>query len=630
MAERIDEPESEQETDAVLEQASPAAVALALGRAGRDGGGAYDEDARTFLREQTGLLRLQKEHLHEQRELQLAHLRVRRWKDRLSIALQALGAAIGAAVVIGLGLMIWQAQEDHGLVVEAFSVPPDLAQRGLTGQVAASRLMDQLAQLQAKTDSARAASTYANNWGDDIKVEIPDTGVSIGELSRYLRRWLGHQTVISGEVVRTGTGLSITARLGADGGESFEGPEGDLDMLFQQAARAVYRRTQPYRYGVLLEETGDLKGAVPVFEALLADRDPNERRWAALGLANVDLYSSRVQQAENAYEAIDARDPGFIMGVSNIEGGSTTLDHEQRELEAARRTLLLLPNGVNAQITPISAQSLSGQAKSAIAELQGDFQQGARTEAQSASEPDYGGSRATALLTEAADLGLDHQTAAARAVLAVDHPPAGVLATYVGAFNAQVLAGREVVDAAAGDWAGAVADGVQAQQLASGSSDPFIRYQIDRQVLPWLAYARARTGDPAGADALIAQTPLDSDTALRFHGKVAAAKGDWAGAGRWFAMAVRQAPAIPFAYTDWGEMLLAKGDVDAAIAKLKVAHEKGPHYADALERWGEALMKQGDYAGAAARFAEADKYAPNWARNRQLWRQAQARAQSHG
>src|SRR5581483_4832414 len=101
---------------------------------------------------------------------------------------------VGAAVVIGLGVMVWQAHQDHGLVVEAFSVPPDLAARGLTGEVVATQLLDQLSDMQGKTGSPRPARSYQNNWGDDLKVEIPDTGVSLGELNRWLRQWLGSQT----------------------------------------------------------------------------------------------------------------------------------------------------------------------------------------------------------------------------------------------------------------------------------------------------------------------------------------------------------------------------------------------------------------------------------------------------
>jgi tetratricopeptide (TPR) repeat protein len=145
-----------------------------------------------------------------------------------------------------------------------------------------------------------------------------------------------------------------------------------------------------------------------------------------------------------------------------------------------------------------------------------------------------------------------------------------------------------------------------------------------RQGAAWYAWAKAMSGDLAGANALIATTPLDCDTCVRMRGKIAALEHDWADAERWFTQETRQAPSIPYAYVDWAAERLARGDVDGAIAKLVTAHQKGPHYADALELWGEALMKKGDYKGAAAKFQEAAKYAPNWTKNQQLLKQAQA------
>src|SRR5215469_14538997 len=130
-----------------------AGVALALG--GVRAGSELPPEAAEFLREQTRLARLQSEHLHEQRVLQVRHLehqekhlRLRYFGDRLKIGLQLLGIVVGVAVVGFLGAMAWNAHQDHGVAIEAFSVPPDLAQKGLTGQVVASELLDRLSELE--------------------------------------------------------------------------------------------------------------------------------------------------------------------------------------------------------------------------------------------------------------------------------------------------------------------------------------------------------------------------------------------------------------------------------------------------------------------------------------------------
>jgi tetratricopeptide (TPR) repeat protein len=121
-----------------------------------------------------------------------------------------------------------------------------------------------------------------------------------------------------------------------------------------------------------------------------------------------------------------------------------------------------------------------------------------------------------------------------------------------------------------------------------------------------------RSGDVVGADALITTTPLDCYLCVRVRGQISAIKRDWPSAERWFAEAARQAPSLPFAFSEWGEMLLAKGDIDGAITKFESAHKKTPHFADALKGWGEALARQGQAKGALAKFDEALEYAPNW------------------
>ena len=91
-------------------------------------------------------------------------------------------------------------------------------------------------------------------------MEIPETGVSIGELRNFLREWLGHDIHISGEVFRTAAGIAVTARASGEAGASFAGTEADLDALVQKAAEHVYEVTQPYRYANYLDRNYDPRG----------------------------------------------------------------------------------------------------------------------------------------------------------------------------------------------------------------------------------------------------------------------------------------------------------------------------------------------------------------------------------
>ena len=234
------------------EAANPAAVSIALDQRSSPGTAAVDAEAAAFLRDQRHLINLQAEHLHEQRELQLTHLRVRRWKDRLSLWLQGLAVLAGVVIAVGFVEMAWRAHEDHGLLIDAFSVPPELSADGLSGSVVAQRFLDKFNALQTETESDRPAATFQNNWGDDIKVEIPETGLRLGEVEKLLRNRLGNVSHVTGDVYKTSTGIAVTARLGDTPPRTFAGSPADLDLLLQQAAESVYRFSQPYRFSVYL------------------------------------------------------------------------------------------------------------------------------------------------------------------------------------------------------------------------------------------------------------------------------------------------------------------------------------------------------------------------------------------
>ncbi|HZK98785.1 MAG TPA: hypothetical protein VFC47_02705 [Caulobacteraceae bacterium] len=167
-----------------------AAGAMAMEAAKTDP--ALAAEASAYFRDQAALVRLQAEHLHEQREVQLSHLKLRRLGERMRLAFQAFFILIGTGLAVGVLVMAWDAEHDHGLVVEAFSAPPDLAARGLTGQVIAKQVLDNLVTMQRQTASNRDPGSYSNNWGEALKVEIPETGVSLGEFRQYLHTWLGH------------------------------------------------------------------------------------------------------------------------------------------------------------------------------------------------------------------------------------------------------------------------------------------------------------------------------------------------------------------------------------------------------------------------------------------------------
>ncbi len=149
-----------------------------------------------------------------------------------------------------------------------------------------------------------------------------------------------------------------------------------------------------------------------------------------------------------------------------------------------------------------------------------------------------------------------------------------------------------------------------------------MKFFIQRLYLPQQGYAYAMSGDFASAEKILDTLPDDCDLCVRMRGRMKAARKNWAAAAHWFAMVSARSPHVPFADTDWGQMLLQKGDLDGAIAKFASANKKGPHFADPLEMWGEALIAKNRSDLALAKFAEAAKYAPNWGHLHLKWGEA--------
>ena len=608
------EPEGGAELESGVGTISPSAamtIGVRKGRAGTKPDAAFD----AFLGDQRRLINLQSEHLHEQRELMLSRLRWGRFSDRLKALLQVLTVLVGLAFASAVAVMAWQAHEDHGVSIAAFSVPPDFATRGLTGQVLASEVLDRLSELQASTVTARPASSYANDWGGDIKVEIPETGVSIGELNRWLREWLGSGTRITGEVVRTPTGIAVTARAGEATGRRFEGAEGDIDKLVSQAAEAIYAQTQPYRFAIWQASHGHEAEALAKFEWLARHGPPQDQPWAYAGWSSAlqqrgDFEGGATVVREGLQRGLQLYDSGALNNLSISENALTRFDAlaTARQVQAEiRRT----GRGFGTLSHAAALENIEG----AIDNRLGDYRAGIEVWGR---DPGFNlegrAVNVTTLLGRM--LVADHEVTAG---LRLSNPTSEGLISITG-ISYGFYSDRRGAAVALRDWPSVVAMGEKAFAIAS--TDPRTRQFAFRETAATLAIGYARVGRLAEARAVLGKALFDCEPCLLAQAWVAELAGDHATADRRFATLERSEPEAPFPDAEWGEAMLERGDVEGAIAKVTQAHRKGPHFAEPMETWGDALMARRDYAGAVAKFTEADADAPRWGRNHMRWGEA--------
>jgi tetratricopeptide (TPR) repeat protein len=603
--------------------------ATALSAALSEAGGSAE--AREFLRQQrivaekqARLLDLEIDDVERENRLRHWSLRFGNLSAVMKAGFEIALAFIFLVIAAGVAGAIWTASRDNSLVIEGFSVPPDLAARGLNGQAVAAQLQDKLIAMQELTDSARPASSYVNNWGDDIKVQIPDTGISIGEFYRFLEGWLGHQTRITGEAFRTADGIAITARAAGMSANTATGSEAKFDALLQQTAEAIYDHTQLYRYAIYMigrEAPGRRRNVL--LRLTREGTTVSDRAWALNGVASLDAAAfADLYSAVAEYRTIITLKPDFALAWSNIGEYESTLGHDEESLKSFRRALPLLVSNRGVELTVRSADILLPGNQASIAADLGDF--GAAMERwQSAAElPDYSSSVEQSfenVVVARADL---HDARGANSELDKFAPTADP------AIAGSRIADRFWVTFMAEDWASTLKQERNVERafatagLTNGiDGNAFVVIRA-RLIWPASAYASAALGDFAAAHALIDGTPRDCYFCVRMRGRIDAAEKNWNGAAYWFAEAVRQGPSLPFAFAEQGSALVAQGAYDGAIENFREANRKGPHFADPLEMWGDALMLKNRSDLALAKFEEANKYAPNWGRLHLKWGEA--------
>ena len=609
----MDKAENSERGDAPAQPSDPAAWA-ALSAASRQKADAFLDEQKALALEQKQLVRLQAEELEHELKLRHWSLRVRHLSDVLKLVFEVSLALVVVAILGLIATALWYAHEDDGVVIEAFSVPPDMAEKGLNGQVVAGKLQGRLIALQNATYSYRAPSSYANNWGGDIKVEIPDTGVSIGEIYRFLSAWLGRQTHITGEVYRTANGIAVSAHVGNDDSAVFTGSDADLSSLIQKSAESVYRTTQPYRYAIYLAESGRSAEARPILDTIVQSGSKEDRAWGYVGLNAVDRSGGDFLGAYSDMVKATAADPDNMLAWNDLANEEGSYQHDEQVLHALKQAKSLADRGGDAGLNPRYRPTLVPLIQAGIDAETGDFQHALSIFRQVESMPDghtWENAREDSVIT----CGAVHDPACltnAQAGYQQTKDPATIMARE--ASLAQGEAGLE-------QWRAlrTASPRMLAEFHAVGKEGEFF---TPFDIIPFFALADAELGDFRAAHRTVDKTPVDCVLCLRTRGSIDALEKNWSGANYWFSRAAAAAPSIPFVDTDWGAMFLSKGDSEAAIAKFKDANAKGPHFADPLEMWGEALMQENRSDLALAKFEEAAKYAPNWGRLHLKWGEA--------
>lgn len=594
------------------------AAAAAMNAAGSHPGVAAE--AAAFLREQRELAALQVRYFDEDRVQANDGVRLRRAMDWMKLVMQL---AITAVLLIAAGLvarMVWNAAHDHGLVIEGFTVPPDLATTRIDGNQLAAIVADKIAAIEAGSHSFRAEDTFSTDWGNDIKLDVPGTGLSFGELDRTLRRQLGHQTRIGGTLYHDGDGLKLSLHSGGESTINVSGTDRQLDALAQKAAEALVGAVQPYRYSKYLEFNNRFDEAMAVARASAKGDDNYEKAWALAQVSNL-LSRTDIPACIIAGREAIRTDPSIGLAYLNTSNCEALSDHPQNSVALLARSVQLLTEG-NAGLSAVGVST--GQRNQSVVDVWKLDPNAAVSIMIGKRGPSYRNYENTYAQGMAEALAMMHDLDAARRVPGVTDD-AAVMANL---FISDIYRSPQYDRAAdIGDWpaAMAAADRQMAALAKEAEGPELARFARERFVRPHIARALAEMGRLPEAQAIADTLPGDCYLCRRTQGLIAGFAGDLPAANRAFAAAVAANPSIAAADFDWGRMLLARGDLRGATAHFHRAAALAPRWADPLKYLGDVAMAQNDPARALGDYAAAAPFAPNWGALHLAWARAALR-----
>jgi tetratricopeptide (TPR) repeat protein len=561
-----------------------------------------------FLSDQSHLLKIQAKHLEEEHTARLHYLRgqanevdIRRFGLRLRVGFQLFIALVAAVIGIGAVIVLYDAVHSRSVVIDPFEIAPNIVSQVPSGKIVATELLDVLTKIQAATVTTAEHRSLSNAWTNDITIEVPETGISIGQLERVLKTRFGHDQHIDGDLVqREKGGLALTVRGPGILPKTFTDEGRNLEKLLTEAGEYVYRQSQPGLWAAYLASNDRNDEAIRFAQTAYATANPSERPYLLNAWGNSLLNKGgeeAMREALTLFRETVRLKPDYWVGYANIAYTLAGLGDEEGVVRVGEQ-MMKAAGGRPGRASEFMYQNydqavwdLPAARAESIADMESHGGTGTNTggvENLSVAQIEVQMHDVEAAALRLKTALVDENNLLEAAQVALDR---ALLADEVG--NLQ---------AAANEW----------DTFAVAYANPIIT-TANPQYICYAARTYETTGQSAKAEAALnAVGKLTFVDCYRFRGDLLELRGDWAGAQAWYAKAVKLGPSIPSGYYSWGVALAKHGDLSGAEAKLKDANQRGPHWADPLKAWGDVLAKQGHTKEALEKYDEALKYAPNW------------------
>ena len=266
-------------------------------------------------------------------ELQLlSHASKYSWVNQRLILLRNALIAFGVLLIVVVAVIAcYREAYRQTLTIAAFDVPEKLAERGITGQVVAKALFDELIkrrELVTTLESGELKGAWAENRAD---VAIPEAKFTLQSVFRYLRYMTGNEIAIDGEIILDRDDATLKVRVAGKPPTVAKGKLAAWESLVGELAIGVLDVTQPAvlaaYLGIKAQTPEDIK---ELSKHIVKMQSAAVKPSAAVMSVAYDAYGSALQrqargdEAKVAFAEAMALDP--TNGVAVINAANAQMD----------------------------------------------------------------------------------------------------------------------------------------------------------------------------------------------------------------------------------------------------------------------------------------------------------------
>lgn len=283
--------------------------------------------------------------------------------------------ATGLAILLFL-LVREMRRED--IEVAPIAVPAKLAEAGLTSEVIALRLLDQV---EAAARAARAEVLERPTTelaGSQPDFNVPIAGLSLRSTAQLLRRVFGYpERRVTGELVlEPNDRLALRLRLSGHGqvADLRGHPASDVDGLLRDAAPLIWRPLAPRLYAWWVSENvrdqQQVRDRLASLRRSLATVDPETERTLLFLTARSLVRSGRSREALPLFERLVAEHPAWPGSWSGRALARAALNQAAGAVEDLRRAIALDPRWAAGHAQLANVLRISGHPAEALASVQ--------------------------------------------------------------------------------------------------------------------------------------------------------------------------------------------------------------------------------------------------------------------